>query len=121
MWLMSAGGGAYLVVAVPDAPAGWVPVADVLLLAPSVGETPEELLARCPGVSAVARTTGHGAVTLTHRTGRVAATAGGSAAPIGAGPVDVARAVALLLLLTCHAIPSSRRRTGTASVSASRV
>ncbi|MDP9793778.1 hypothetical protein J2S43_002290 [Catenuloplanes nepalensis] len=95
MWLLSAGGESYLVVAVPGGRPGWVRVADVLLLetpaATSAAETPEALLARHPGAAAVARA-GPAGVALTHRTGRVAAMAGAGA--------PAARAVALLHLVT---------------------
>ena len=111
-WLLETGDEVYLVVAVPGGSARWVPVADVLLRVTPATETPETLLARFPGVSAVAQG-GNTGVTLIHRSGRVAAIAGAHRPP-------AAGAVTLLHLMTHHHRPSSSRRTWAASVSASR-
>ncbi|MDR7275254.1 hypothetical protein [Catenuloplanes atrovinosus] len=105
-------GEVYLVVAVPGGDPRWVPVADVLLRAGAGAEPAEALLARHPGVSAVA-SPHPGGVTLIHRNGRIAASAGARTAS------PAVRAVVLLRLLSGHGSRSSSRRTCPASVSAS--
>jgi hypothetical protein len=113
VWLLSAGGEVYLVVAAPDRCPRWAPVADVLLQVTPGADSPTALLARYPGASAVAQAGSGEAVTLVHRNGWVAAAVGPPTAP-------AVRAVTLLRLARRHASRCSSRRTCTASTSASR-